>query len=363
MDFLNQIRDIATRIPRQLEHIQTEEATKTSFILPFIAALGYNVFDPTEVMPEYTADVGTKKGEKVDYAILKDGEPILLFECKHHAVHLGEVQASQLHRYFHVTKARFAILTNGIVYWFYTDLVAPNLMDEKPFFAFNMLDFTERDVEELKKFCKTVFDVGNILTTASELKYTFEIKRIITNEMQTPSDEFVKHFASQVYSGRMGQSALEQFRPIVQKAFRQYINDQISSRLKSAMGSNEESAPVVTEEATEPPEEATPPEEEKEKPKVVTTQEEIDGYNIVRAILREIVDVKRIAMRDTQTYCGVLLDDNNRKPICRLWFNRSQRYLGVFNNDKEEERLPIDDVDGIYQHAERLKATLRKYLG
>ncbi len=293
---------------------------------------------------------------------MKDGEPIILLECKHHGIDLGEVQASQLHRYFHVTKARFAVLTNGITYRFYTDLVAPNLMDEKPFFEFSMLDFNERDVDELKKFCKAVFDVGSILTTASELKYTFEIKRLLVNEMQTPSDEFVKYFASQVYTGRMWQSAIEQFRPIVQKAFRQYINDQISSRLKSALGSSEDAAPVMTEEAPEAPEtaaeEASP---EASKPKIFTTQEEVDGYNIVRAILRENVDVKRIVMRDTQTYCGVLFDDNNRKPICRLWFNRAQKYLGLFDGDKED-KVSIDDVDGIYQYTERLKATVQKYL-
>jgi hypothetical protein len=360
MDFLNQIRDIAIRIPKQIEYIQTEEATKTSFVLPFLAALGYNVFDPTEVTPEFTADVGTKKGEKVDYAILKDGEPIILIECKHHNVNLGDVQASQLLRYFHVTKARFAILTNGIVYQFYTDLVSPNIMDEKPFFTFNMLDHNERDVDELKKFCKSVFDVGNILTTASELKYTFEIKRIIAIEMQTPSDEFVKHFTSQVFSGRMLQSVLEQFRPLVQKALRQYINDEISSRLKSALvGTHEEPVTIPIDDPSDTPTADTPPEES--KPKIVTTQEELDGYHIVRAILREHVDVKRIALRDTQSYCNILLDDKKRKPLVRLWFNQQKKYLSLFDGDNEE-KVVIEDVDSIYQYAERLKATLPKYL-
>ncbi len=79
MDFIDRIRDLSTRIPKQLEHIQTEEATKNALIMPFISALGYNVFDPTEVVPEFTADVGIKKGEKVDYAIHLDGKPIMLF--------------------------------------------------------------------------------------------------------------------------------------------------------------------------------------------------------------------------------------------------------------------------------------------
>ena len=181
MDFIDRIREISARIPKQLDHIQTEEATKNALVMPFLSALGYNVFDPTEVTPELVADIGVKKGEKVDYAILREGKPIILVECKHHTVDLGKAHASQLYRYFGVTEARFGVLTNGIVYWFYTDLEAPNKMDARPFFEFNMLDFRDPTVEELKKFSKSSFDLDNILTTANELKYTREIRRIITD--------------------------------------------------------------------------------------------------------------------------------------------------------------------------------------
>jgi predicted type IV restriction endonuclease len=191
MDFIDKIRELSARIPKQLEYIQTEEATKNALVMPFISALGYKVFDPIEVTPELCADVGVKKGEKVDYAILREGEPIILFECKHHAADLGKVHASQLYRYFSVTEARFSVLTNGLAYWFYTDLEAPNKMDEKPFFEFNMLDIKESAVEELKKFSKSVFDLDNILTTASELKYTREITRLLVEQMQEPTEEFV----------------------------------------------------------------------------------------------------------------------------------------------------------------------------
>ena len=136
MDFIDKIQELSARIPKQLNHIQTEEATKNALVMPFISALGYNVFDPTEVTPELCADVGVKKGEKVDYAILREGKPIILFECKHHAADLGKVHASQLYRHFSVTEARFSVLTNGLVYGFYTDLEAPNKMDERPFFEF-----------------------------------------------------------------------------------------------------------------------------------------------------------------------------------------------------------------------------------
>jgi hypothetical protein len=355
MDFHSQLRDLASRIPKQLEHIQTEEATKHAMIMPFIAAMGYNTYDPTEVVPEYIADVGVKKGEKVDYAIMQGGKPILLIECKHHTVNLNEVHASQLHRYFHVTEARFAILTNGLLYRFHTDLEATNRMDSKAFFEFNVLNFSERDIEELRKFTKSAFDVDSILSTASEMKYTFEIKRIVAAEMQSPSDEFVKHFASQVYAGKMVQSALEQFRPIVLKAFRQYISDQITERLKPALNPPAESDDTEQ----EPDPDADEPEEATAE--IVTTEEEMEGYRIVRAILRQDVAVERIVMRDQKTYCGIILDNNNRKPICRLWFNRSKKYMGLLDKDKKEERVLLNSLDDIYRYADRLKATVKNY--
>lgn len=122
-DFIEQIKALAGLIPTRLGGVKTEEATKTAFVMPFIAALGYNVFDPAEVVPEFIADVGIKKGEKIDYAIMKDGKPTIMFECKHHAANLDFEHASQLHRYFNVAEARVAVLTNGIIYRFYKGLM------------------------------------------------------------------------------------------------------------------------------------------------------------------------------------------------------------------------------------------------
>ena len=362
MDLIDKLRELSARISKQLDHISTEEATKNALILPFINALGYNVFDPTEVTPELTADVGVKKGEKVDYAILRDHKPVILFECKHHTADLGKIHASQLYRYFSVTDARFGVLTNGLIYWFYTDLEAANKMDSKPFFEFNMLDVRESAVEELKKFSKSAFDLEKILTTASELKYTREIRRIIIEQMQEPSDEFVKFIASQVYGGRMTQSVREQFAQLTKQAFKQVVNEQINERLKSALAS--ESTPVQSSESNvQVPggtsEEATSTDQTSN---AVTTEDEMDAYYIIRAVLREIVDVKRISMRDVQSYCGIVLDDNNRKPICRLRFNATQKYLGLFD-DQKEDRVPIDQIDDIYRYVGRLKNTVLRYEG
>ena len=231
MDFIDKIHNLANRIPVQLEHCQTEEATKTALVMPFINALGYDVFDPTEVVPEFTADIGTKKGEKVDYAIMKDGKPIILFECKWSGADLNKEHASQLHRYFSaVPEVRFGVLTNGVIYRFFSDLDAPNRMDDKPFFEFNMLDVQERTVAELKKFTKSKFDLDDILTTASELKYTAAIRKIIAQEFEAPSEGFVRFFASQVYSGMKTQNVIDKFTEITQKALRRFLNDRIKRR-------------------------------------------------------------------------------------------------------------------------------------
>lgn len=358
MDLIDRIKDLASRIPNQMEHIQTEEATKNAFIMPFISALGYDVFNPMEVIPEFTADVGTKKGEKVDYAVKKDDDIIILIECKWSGADLHRDHASQLYRYFSATEARFAILTNGITYEFYSDIDEPNKMDSKPFFEFNILHFEDHQINELKKFTKSAFSLEDILTTASTLKYTGAIKKILEEQLKNPSEPFVRFFATQIYDGRLTQQVIEQFTQIVKEARAQFINERINERLKSALSANDsEEAPSVAaaSEETDSLTEAT--EDDK---RIVTTQDETDGYNIIKAILREVVDVKRVAMRDTKSYCGILLDDNNRKPICRLHFNYSQKYLGLIAN-KNEERVEIDDVNDIFAHAERIKAVIAEY--
>jgi len=360
MDFIDAIRELSARIPKQLPHIQTEEATKNAFVMPFINVLGYNVFDPTEVTPELNADIGVKKGEKVDYAILKDGKPIMLFECKWHGADLSKEHASQLYRYFSVTEARFGVLTNGIVYWFYTDLDAPNKLDAKPFFQFNLLDVREQDVEELKKFSKSSFDLTGVLSTATELKYTREIKRVMSEQLVAPSESFVKFFISEVNPGKLSASAREQFTHATQRALTSFVNDQINQRLKTALGSETRITPDDT---------VPQPKAETGEPKmaegqlVTTTNEEMEGFFIVKAILREIVEAKRVIMRDVQTYCGVLLDNNNRRPICRLWLNGSQKYLSLFDNEQRKEtKIPINGIDDLYGYADRLKATAGMYI-
>lgn len=355
MDFIDHLRVLSSRVAANKDRIQTEEATKNAMVMPFIQILGYNVFDPAEVTPELVADVGTKKGEKVDYAILRDGKPIILFECKKSGADLHINHASQLFRYFHVTEARFGVLTNGLVYRFFTDLEKPNKMDEKPFFEFSILDFKDRDVDELKKFAKAAFDLDTILTTANDLKYTRAIQNKLAEWTTNPSEEFVRLVSSDLLgSKRFTPTVKDQFTLIAKRAFEQLIGERINERLKGAMTpesplAEESAVPVV-------------PAEGVSEAELLTSSDELEAFHGVRAILRGLVSPKRIVMRDAQTYCAVLLDDNNRKPICRLRFNNTQKLrLGVFNEKKEEEQVSLESVDDIFKYADQLKATLSSY--
>ncbi|PIQ41806.1 MAG: restriction endonuclease [Thalassolituus sp. CG17_big_fil_post_rev_8_21_14_2_50_53_8] len=353
MDLIDRIADLAKRIDSMGPNLQTEEATKNALIMPFIQNLGYDVFDPSEVVPEYTTDHGVKKGEKVDYAVKKDDEIIMLFECKKYGAKLVAEHASQLYRYFSVSDARFGVLTNGQQYMFFTDLDRQNQMDEKPFFSIDLQNFERHEVEELKKFTKNSFDLENILNTASDLKYTTEVKKILGKELDDPSDDFVRFLSAQVYSGRFTQAVMEQFRGIVKRANRQLITEKINDRLETALAHplSEDKEILHTD---------VNPDEAQGDNGIVTTEEEIEAYNIVKAILRSKVEVGRIVMRDTKSYCGVLLDDNNRKPICRFHFNSKQKYLGLMK-EKIESREPIDSLDEIFKYSDQLVATVEEY--
>ena len=356
LDLIDNIRDLSIHIQKQAGGIQTEEATKNAFVMPFISALGYNVFDPTEVTPELIADVGTKKGEKVDYAILLNGKPIILFECKWCGSDLDKEHASQLYRYFSVTEARFGVLTNGIIYRFYSDLEKANVMDEKPFLEFNMLEMREPLVEELKKFSKSAFDLDNILATASELKYMKELRRIIEEQINNPSDDFVKFFALQVYSGRLTQSVREQFAQITKKAFKQFINDRINDRLNIALTTE---TPIILEKQQEDTNGQGA--EEIRENRIETTEEEFEAYYIIKTVLRDAIDPKRINIRDAINYCAIILDGSPRKPVARLYFNGAQKHIALFDEEKHEEKISINSVDDIYSYSDRLKAVASHY--
>lgn len=347
MDFKDQIKDLGKRIAQMKDQVKTEEATKNAFIMPFIQCLGYDVFNPTEVIPEFTADFGIKQGEKVDYAILKEGLPIMLIECK---CHLGKLDLhdSQLFRYFSTTNAKFGLLTNGIEFRFYTDLAEANKMDSKPFFVFNICEIKDNQVEELKRFNKAYYDSDTIAAAASDLKYMSELRQMISSEIESPSSDFVAYFARKIYPAKATQKVIELFTGLLKRVFTQYINDLITERLKSALDKESK-----TQEGQK--------EIVKEDPKIVTTDEEREAYFIIKSILRPYVDPNRVVMKDNQTYCAVQLD-NTWHQIIRFYFNGTKKYFVIPNKNAKEQRREIKSLNDLYNYADEIKASLDSHI-
>lgn len=350
MDFKDLILQFAARVEKLCPQIQTEEATKNALIMPFIQLLGYDVFNPFEVSPEFVADLGIKKGEKVDYAIIKDEKPIILIECKHYKEKL-DPHNSQLFRYFHTTEAKFGLLTNGIIYRFYTDLATPNKMDEKPFFEFDITEIKDNEIAELKKFHKSYFDIENISNTASELKYLNEIKNLLAAELISPSEEFVRYFAKKSYPNMITAKVLEQFTPITKRAFNLLMSESINDRLKSALSVEEKNEGALTDTDVIA-----------DKSVIITTDEEKEALFVIKSILRQIADPKKISLRDAQSYCAVLYEDNNRKSICRLYLEGKRKFIEIPNEEKKFVKYEINNLEDIYTHSDILSNSIRLHL-
>jgi hypothetical protein len=361
MDFIEKLEGVADRAEDQLDRIETEEATKQALVIPFIKALGYDVYNLNEVVPEFTADFADQKDEKVDYAILHDDDPVVLIECKTAGGELSTDHAEQLFRYFQVTEARIGVLTNGIRYRFFSDIEETNKMDERPFLELNLFDFSEPEVEELKKLRKSTFDLAEMVDAAHNLKYRKALLDYLQRQWHEPDDDFVHYMAGHVHDGRVTQRVRDKFRPIVRQALHQLVHDKVKGHLTSALEEEESAAQDLSSE-TASEEEELPDGVVRKDGDIVTLEDELNGFRIVKAILGEIVDIDRVAERDLKSYFNVLLDDNNRKPICRFYFHSDQKRLGLIDDNKDVRRVEIDSLDEIYEYADHLKETAARYL-
>ena len=273
----------------------------TTMVLPFIDALGYNIFNTTdEVIPEYTASIGSHKDARADYAIIKDGEAFAVIECKAFGTPL-DVHKSQLEWYFVNSPARIGILTDGNRYIFYSDLEERHVMDKKPFMDFTLTALDKNVLPRLKLLCKDKYNPDDFIETADKLKFSREFRRLIDEQFKNPDDDFARLFIGKVYSGKLMSSILEKYKPVLKEALAIYVNDQIAKRLDIS---------PIPEPA--PQEEPTP---EEQKPKevvpdngIVTHNTEVWGYMTVKAMLAKYIDPKRIYMKDQKTKCAILRD-------------------------------------------------------
>lgn len=350
MSFEEQVRAFADRIPQIKTKLSTEESTKNSLIMPLLNILGYNVFDPTEVNPEYTADFGVKTKEKVDYAILKDGQPIMLIECKPCTMTLGNKQASQLYRYFSVCDAKIGILTNGLEYYFYTDLDEANKMDKKPFLTINLEALTEDNITQLAKFQKESFDTKLIITQGQRMREVGDLVKLLQDEIDSPSEDFVRFITKKFYDGVVNQKIVEKYRPMIKAAFSQIIANRLNTKVQALQQSIDTDIQTVESSDTK-------------NDGIVTTEEEILGFAIVRAIGMKVVPVERIQMRDAKSYCAILFDNNNRKPIVRMHFNSpTTKYVSTFNKEGKETKQKVDNVYGLYGLQDQILEAITGYL-
>lgn len=349
---------LATRIRELKPLIETEEATKTAFIIPFISTvLGYDVTDPREVIPEYTADIGVKKGEKVDFAIKSGNDFRFLIECKKIGEPLSLNHANQLVRYFNVTDTEFAILTNGEIYQFYAQLDAANRMDEKPFMTLDLSNIDTRIYPHLEMCTRRHFDPETIAANAEELKYISELKKTIAGKFQDPDPEWVKMLSAQVTARRMTAANLELFTRLVSTAASQFLKDEANRRLKSAQ--DFEDPRPITAELPHPENSSDDPETEIIESEIITTEEEVQGHAIIRAIGCSEVPALDITMRDAKSYCAILYQDNNRKPIVRLHFDRKIPRIEIFDEENSKNVFDLGGIEDIYQHADLIRTRLR----
>ena len=354
MDFVDKIKQFSQRVVKIKDTVATEEATKMSLVVPLFQILGYDVFNPLEFCPEYTADVGIKKGEKVDYAILQDSNPSILIECKSLTEALDK-HSSQLFRYFGTTTAKFGILTNGVIYKFYTDLEESNKMDLTPFLEIDMCNLKDATINSLKKFCKDNYDSENIFSTAEELKYTSLIKNVLSREYDNPTESFVRFILNEIYDGKKNQKVLDKFSPVVKKAFSTFINDLVNEKISAALEHNTEEqkeSAVSNVKDIEPPEPVS---------KIITTEEELESFYVIRGMFVGMMPIEDITYKDTESYFGVLYKSNTRKPICRLNLDAKNKYILLPDDNKKFEKIYIKSVNDLYKLKEALWNIISRY--
>ena len=386
---IEDIKELADRIPEILRLQPNEAQTNQWLVEPFIEALGYRISDPTQVERESTADYGPRQSYKVDYVIKSEGVPIIVIECKKASESLrgrnGQLNhTGQLSGYFGATVRKIAeaggkkeligVLTNGLTYLFFTDQVDPNIMDGSPFWEIEVRSLDSKALEQLGRIERGHFNAENAVKGASELNYIAKMKETLTKHYNLQDgnrakvdDGFVNWLIRPLLPANSRMT--DEFKEMAQKALVDFVEELVVGRLR---GSQQSVAPSAEEAdpSQEPDElpEGSNEETPEETSTVITTDEELEGYEIVKAIVGEVVDPDRVTIRDAQQYCAVLFEDNNRRPLCRLHFNRSQKYLGVFDGSRNssgaliEKRNPISSPADIHNFADALKETAQRYL-
>ena len=367
MTLKTDIQELAKAVPDFRDVLTSEQATKQALVVPFIKALGYNVYDPREVVPEYVADLGTKRGEKVDYAIMKDSVPVILIECKSITDKLnGSTVKSQLFRYFVATsKVRLGLLTNGVKYQFFSDLDNQNVMDLTPFLEVDLENLTDSDMDRLERFVKG-FDVAATVEEAARIRQIDLIKALLCRQLIEPDDEFVDWVQQQLYPDEAIVPFMSKFPETVREALRDFVNDKIHETLPVAQNLTRPEKDQDIEMSDDADETGStklqwlsdyiPPDKQK--------GDLVEAIGLLQGILKDMIDLNRVQVKcGVSTYVSMQRDGRRNEPICRIWFgNNGKSGFGYFDGSRNENgrakpvEVPIDQPADILQYREQIQA-------
>jgi hypothetical protein len=347
MKLKNQLTQLGAKIESENLNQPFDEAqTKLLYINPFIEILGYKTSEHTDVIAELPADFATRRRDKVDYALRKNDTEILIIECKRFNEKVGKF-GHQLSAYFnHLRLVRFGILTNGTIYHFYADIDTRNIMDAEPFFEFNVTDFNDEQLQILEMFCKENFDEKLIIEKARRLTYSRDIRKLLYTEMTNPSKDFIKFIAGKAYLEKKRGSITEKimilFDELVNLSLPIVINQLISDRMiRLKPSSNNEIKEIES--------------------KIITTEEEREGYFIVKSIIRRKIAPERVGFKDAQAYFSIRIDDSSHKTVCRLYLNSNKKYIGIFGANRNETKFELGAIDNIFDFSDQLLESILFY--
>jgi predicted type IV restriction endonuclease len=353
MGFTEDIVKLSEQVRKRFDQVVGEEATKMALIVPFLSALGYDVYDPSEVMPEYVADFATRRAgqfEKVDYALAINGIKVMLVEAKARG-QKAEAHDGQLSKYFNaLLTTKVAIVTNGIEYRFFTDLRDKNVMDKEPFFTFNILEYDSKDIDNLKFFHRDNFEVTAITNHAEEMVYVKGMTQLLGNLLRSPSEEFVRFLVAELgtvapsyeIQGRITGKVIDKFRPIVKKSIQGSLVELMTRSL-----SQEITQPVEIEVEQEIEEEEK--QQEYQESKIVTTAEEIEAFEKIKAITKTLMGYNfELQYKDTASYFGINLGKSTWW-FLRLYLSSQKKSLIT--------RLSVDEVKSLVSNFEVQEVT------
>lgn len=329
MTLADALNDIRARIEKFGDDLDNEEITKDVLIRPMIQALGYDSSDPTQIKAEFSVTLPKGGRGRADYVIFHNGQPAIVMECKALGVPLDQKIQQQMLQYARALGAFAGIVTDGDTYLCFANVDDEDKIDSRCYHAMDLTDPQNDDEQALQLLSKARLFPKQLREQAAALMSVLDQEDLLSEVLNDPvlSQEIFRLGGIEDSTQRDEESAatIDSLREMIERAVERVAGGDL------------------------------------EVPKVVTTNEELDAHLLCKGMLHGVIEPHRVHFRDSKTYASVLIDDNNRKQICRLHFNGRQKYLGTFDADRQETRHAIEDIDDLLKFARAIRSTARRY--